>query len=39
VEFALSLPLLVFFVIGIFDFSSAISLKQKLTNAAREARA
>jgi hypothetical protein len=37
VEFALSLPLLVFFVIGIFDFSSAISLKQKLTNAAREA--
>jgi Flp pilus assembly protein TadG len=36
VEFALSLPLLVFFVIGIFDFSSAISLKQKLTNAARE---
>ena len=37
VEFALSLPLLVLFVIGIFDFSSAISLKQKLTNAAREA--
>ena len=37
VEFAVSLPLLVLFVIGIFDFSSAISLKQKLTNAAREA--
>lgn len=35
-EFALSLPLLVLFVIGIFDFSSAITLKQKLTNAARE---
>jgi Flp pilus assembly protein TadG len=37
VEFALSLPLLVLFVIGIFDFSTAVSLKQKLTNAAREA--
>jgi Flp pilus assembly protein TadG len=37
VEFALSLPLLVLFVVGIFDFSSALSLKQKLTNAAREA--
>jgi Flp pilus assembly protein TadG len=36
VEFALALPLLVFFVVGIFDFSGAISLKQKLTNAARE---
>src|SRR5258708_17914993 len=36
VEFAVSLPLLVFFVVGIFDFSSALSLKQKLTNAARE---
>jgi hypothetical protein len=36
VEFALSLPLLVLFVVGIFDFSSALSLKQKLTNAARE---
>jgi hypothetical protein len=36
VEFALSLPLLVFFVVGIFDFSGALSLKQKLTNAARE---
>jgi Flp pilus assembly protein TadG len=37
VELALSLPLLVLFVVGIFDFSGAISLKQKLTNAAREA--
>jgi len=36
VEFALSLPLLVLLVVGIFDFSSAITLKQKLTNAARE---
>ena len=36
VEFALSLPLLVLFVVGIFDFSGAITLKQKLTNAARE---
>ena len=35
-EFAISLPLLVFFVVGIFDFSGALSLKQKLTNAARE---
>src|ERR1039458_8116813 len=37
VEFALSLPLLILFVVGIFDFSNAITLKQKLTNAAREA--
>jgi len=36
VEFALSLPLLVLFVVGIFDFSGALSLKQKLMNAARE---
>ena len=36
-EFALSLPLLVVFVVGIFDFSGALSLKAKLTNAAREA--
>jgi Flp pilus assembly protein TadG len=35
-EFALSLPLLVVFVVGIFDFSGALSLKAKLTNAARE---
>jgi Flp pilus assembly protein TadG len=36
-EFALSLPLLILFVVGIYDFSGAIALKQKLTNAAREA--
>jgi Flp pilus assembly protein TadG len=36
VEFALSVPLLVLFVIGIFDFSNALSLKHKLTNAVRE---
>lgn len=36
-EFAISLPLLVVFVVGIFDFSGALSLKQKLTNAARDA--
>jgi len=36
VEFAVSLPLLVVLVVGIFDFSGALSLKQKLTNAARE---
>jgi TadE-like protein len=37
VEFAVSLPLLVLFVVGIFDFSNAFTLKQKLTNAARDA--
>jgi Flp pilus assembly protein TadG len=36
VEFALSAPLLVLFVVGIFDFSGAIALKNKLANAARE---
>src|SRR6267154_3576431 len=36
VEFAVALPLLVVFVVGIFDFSGAFTLKQKLTNAARE---
>jgi hypothetical protein len=35
-EFAISLPLLVVFVVAIFDFSGALSLKAKLTNAARE---
>ncbi len=35
-EFAVALPLLVVFVVGVFDFSGALSLKQKLTNAARE---
>jgi Flp pilus assembly protein TadG len=37
VEFAVSLPLLVVFVVGIFDFSGAFTLKQKLTAAARDA--
>src|ERR1700730_15850666 len=36
VEFAVSLPLLVVFVVGIFDFSGAFTLKQKLANAAWE---
>jgi Flp pilus assembly protein TadG len=36
VEFALSVPLLVLFVIGIYDFSNAVSLKHKLNTAARE---
>jgi Flp pilus assembly protein TadG len=36
-EFAISLPLLVAFVVGIFDFSGAFTLKQKLTNVARDA--
>jgi Flp pilus assembly protein TadG len=36
VEFAVSLPLLMVVVVGIFDFSGAFTLKQKLTNAARE---
>jgi Flp pilus assembly protein TadG len=36
VEFALSLPLLVVFVVGIFDFSQAVTMKQKMTNAALE---
>ncbi len=37
VEFAVALPLLVVFVVGIFDFSGAFTLKQKLTDAARDA--
>jgi Flp pilus assembly protein TadG len=36
VEFAVSLPLLIVFVVGIFDFSGAYTLKQKLANAALE---
>jgi Flp pilus assembly protein TadG len=36
VEFAFSLPLIAFFLVGIFDFSGAYSVKQKLINAARE---
>jgi len=35
-EFAITLPLLAVLVVGIFDFSQAFNLKQKLTNAARE---
>jgi Flp pilus assembly protein TadG len=37
VEFAIALPLLVLFVVGIFDFSGAFTLKQKLTNLVRDA--
>ena len=37
VEFAVALPLLVVFVVGIFDFSGAFTLKQKLTIGARDA--
>ena len=37
VEFAVALPLLVVFVVGIFDFSNAFTLKLRLTNLAREA--
>lgn len=35
-EFAVALPLLVVFVVGIFDFGEAFNLKQKLNNTARE---
>jgi Flp pilus assembly protein TadG len=35
-EFAVALPLLVVFVVGIFDFGAAFNLKQKLNNTARE---
>ena len=37
VEFAVTLPLFVVFVVGIFDFSNAFTLKQRLTNLARDA--
>lgn len=37
VEFAVALPLLIVFVVGIFDFSNAFTLKQKLTNITRDA--
>ena len=37
VEFAVALPLLVLFVVGIFDFSTAFTLKQRFTNIARDA--
>lgn len=36
VEFAVSLPLIAFFVMGIFDFSQAYGVKQRLINSARE---
>lgn len=36
IEFAVSLPLLVVLVVGIFDFGGAFNLKQELNNAARE---
>jgi hypothetical protein len=36
VEFAVALPLMIVFVVGIFDFSSAFTLRQKLTNIARD---
>jgi Flp pilus assembly protein TadG len=35
-EFALVVPLLLVFVVGIIDFGSAYNLKQQLNNAARE---
>jgi Flp pilus assembly protein TadG len=35
-EFAISLPLLVVFVVGIYDFSSAFNQKQKIAQAAQE---
>jgi Flp pilus assembly protein TadG len=37
VEFAVAMPLLLVLVVGIFDFGNAFNMKQKLTNAAREA--
>jgi TadE-like protein len=36
IEFAVTLPLLVVLVIGIFDFGGAFNLKQELNNAVRE---
>jgi Flp pilus assembly protein TadG len=36
VEFAVSLPLLIVLVVGIFDFGGAFNLKQELNNAVRE---
>ena len=34
-EFAISLPLLVVFIVGIFDFSGAFNQKQKIEQAAQ----
>jgi Flp pilus assembly protein TadG len=36
VEFAITLPLLVVFIVGIYDFSAAFNQKQKLEHAAHE---
>jgi Flp pilus assembly protein TadG len=36
IEFAVTLPLLVVLVVGIFDFGGAFNLKQELNNAVRE---
>ena len=36
-EFAVALPLLVVFVVGIFDFGTAFNVKQKINNITREA--
>jgi Flp pilus assembly protein TadG len=36
VEFAVSLPLLIVLVVGIFDFGAAFNMKQELNNALRE---
>ena len=36
VEFAVALPLLIVFVVGIFDFGEAFNQKQKLSNVVRE---
>lgn len=35
-EFALTLPLLAVFLVGIFDFGNAFAVKQKISNAARD---
>jgi len=35
-EFAISLPLLVVFIVGMFDFSAAFNQKQKIEQAAQE---
>ena len=35
-EFAISLPILVLFVVGIYDFSEALNLKQKIQQAVQE---
>jgi hypothetical protein len=36
IEFAVSVPLLIVFAVGIYDFGSAFSLKEKIGNIARE---